>query len=83
MERLLWSVHMHEMPARVEIVCHLMAYLDDNQKGGNSMDLQEILDLIDEVEDLEEECEIPPGTWANEMRARAVAHFGNLEQPIS
>ena len=32
---------------------------------------------------LEEECEIPPGTWANEMRARAVAHFGNPEQPIS
>lgn len=54
-------------------------YNDDNQKGGNSMDLQEILDLIDEVEDLEEECEIPPGTWANEMRARAVAHFGNPE----
>lgn len=47
------------------------------------MDLQEILDLIDEVEDLEEECEIPPGTWANETRARAVAHFGNPEQPIS
>ena len=47
------------------------------------MDLQEILDLIDEVEDLEEECEIPHGTWANEMRARAVAQFGNPEQPIS
>ena len=53
------------------------------------MDLQEILDLIDEVEDLEEECEIPPGTWANEMRQRVVAHFatteqfGNPEQPIS
>lgn len=62
---------------------HQSAYFDDNQKGGNSMDLQEILDLIDEVEDLEEECEIPPGTWANEMRARAVAHFGNPEQPIS
>ena len=47
------------------------------------MDLQDILDLIDEVEDLEEECEIHPGTLANEMRARAVAHFGNPEQPIS